>query len=106
MSANAEVAAIVDAYHQHIRPNARLTDSARKKIQTRLKTYKADELIQAIQIFSAETWWMETNGCRGMAWFFNTDDRIESFLAMGNGEAQDVDESPAEVPVLNEWTQK
>ncbi len=79
-AANAAVVSVADAYRQNIHPGACLTDGARTKIQTRLKTYSPDDLDRAIQNFARAPWWMEHNAHRGMAWFFHTDDRIEQFL--------------------------
>ena len=57
-----------------------LTDAAKEKIKTRLKTFSLQNLLLAIENFSKAEWWMTNNGVRGMAWFFHTDDRIEQFL--------------------------
>lgn len=67
-------------YGQKINKNSRLTASAKNKISTRLKTYSEQELSTAIENFSANTWWMDHNSHRGIAWFFNSDDRIEQFI--------------------------
>jgi hypothetical protein len=80
MSANANVQKIFDLYQTKIKSTSRLTDSAKKKIQTRLIFFSVDELKNAITNFSKSGWWMEKNSHRGMAWFFNSDDRIDGFL--------------------------
>lgn len=56
------------------------TDKALKKIFARLKTFTPAELSRAIKNFSNDKWWMEHNSHRGIAWFFNSDDRVEQFL--------------------------
>ena len=62
--------------------NCRLTDAAKDKIRTRLKTFTKEQLLQAIENFSKDSWWMEHNSRKGMAWFFKSDDRIEQFINM------------------------
>ena len=76
----AEVAEIATHYGKLINSKSRLTDSAKKKIKTRLKSYTVPELKDAIGRFSVTEWWMEENSRRGLAWFFNSDDRIDQFL--------------------------
>lgn len=68
------------SYKQNINLNSKLTTSAKQKIITRLKTYSEEDLLSAITNFSSSPWWMENNSGRGIAWFFNSDDRIEQFL--------------------------
>ena len=68
------------SYKEKIQKNVRLTDGARNKIKTRLKNYTLEELLLAIDKFSKDKWWMDRNGNRGMAWFFESDDRIEQFI--------------------------
>lgn len=80
MSANADVQKIFDQYQAKIKTKSRLTDSAKKKIQTRLKTFSTEELEIAITNFSNHEWNMANNSHRGIAWFFNSDDRIDGFL--------------------------
>jgi len=81
-------------YIQLIQPKARLTPSARSKVLTRLKAFTVNDLCLAIERFAADTWWMEHNGHRGLAWFCHTDDRIQGFVDMrprpdqGNGTDQ------------------
>ena len=71
--------AVTKCYQAQI-GSARLTANARTKIRARLQTYSVDELKRAITGFAGDTWWMEHNAQRGMAWFFANDDRIEQFL--------------------------
>mgnify|MGYP001562473240 CR=1 FL=1 len=77
-----ECASLFSAYKEKIRKNAQLTDESKRKIQLRLKSYKLDQLLEAISRFSSNSWWMENNSGRGIAWFFHSDDRIEQFLAI------------------------
>ena len=74
-----ETERIHDAYRKHIHTDAKLTEKASAKIAARLKTYSVEDLIRAIECFSKDWWWFENNGRQGMAWFFNSDDRIEKF---------------------------
>ena len=73
---------VADYYEECILPGARLTEKARAKIKTRLKTYSVEELQQAMEKFAGDWWWMENNRRQGMAWFFDSDDRIEKFLGL------------------------
>lgn len=68
------------SYKEKINSGSRLTDSAKKKIKNRLKTFSEKELLEAINKFSESPWWVEHNSQRGVAWFFNSDDRIDQFL--------------------------
>lgn len=67
-------------YIEKINKSSRLTDGAKARIKKRLKIYKEEELLQAIDNFSASKWWMEHNSYRGVAWFFKNDDLIDQFL--------------------------
>jgi len=75
-----EINQIYSSYKKLINPNSRLTDKGRLKIKTRLKSYSAADLIKAMEKFSKNSWWVEHNAGRGVAWFFNSDDRIDQFL--------------------------
>lgn len=67
-------------YKKKILKNARLTKKAKKKIALRLQEYPIDKLKKAINNFSDDDWNMDNNAHRGMAWFCNSEDRIEGFL--------------------------
>ncbi len=67
-------------YQEKIQKNARLTEGAKTKIITRLKSYSEEDLIESIINFSKDSWWMQNNSFRGIQWFFYSDDRIEQFL--------------------------
>jgi len=69
-------------YQKFVNKNSRLTEGAKRKISTRLKSFTEEELVQAMMKFSKNTWWMEHNKHRGVAWFFHSDDRIDQFLNM------------------------
>lgn len=71
---------IYDSYSEHINEKSRLTSSAKKKIEARLKEYSPEDLKLAITNFSRSNWWMTHNAHRGVAWFFHSEDRIDQFL--------------------------
>ena len=72
-------------YKQKINQNSRLTAQGIRKIKTRLKTFNEESLLSAIEKFSQNSWWMDNNSGRGIAWFFNSDDRIDQFLNLEVG---------------------
>ena len=61
----------------------RLTKNAKQKITDRLREFKANDIRIAINNFSVSEWQMRNNGTRGLAWFFDSEDRIERFLNLG-----------------------
>lgn len=80
MPDNSTVQEIFDLYKRKINGKSRLTEGAKRKIKSRLRVYSVEELRDAVQRFSDTEWWMENNAHRGIAWFFNSDDRIDQFL--------------------------
>ena len=86
-------------YKEKINSGSRLTESSRKKIISRLKTFSELELLKAIDNFAGDNWWMENNAHRGVAWFFNSDDRIDQFLNL-KGKSQVGGFNPLELPLL------
>ena len=64
------------------RSTARLTEKAQERIKARLQTYSVDELKTAIDGWKSDRWQMQNNGHRSMAWFFETDDRIEQYIGL------------------------
>jgi len=70
------------SYKKKICKNAKLTKKAKVKIQARLKEYSVEELIRAMDVFASNSWWMKHNSNRGIAWWFNSEDRIEQFLKL------------------------
>ena len=79
--ADRDLDAVTKCYQAQIR-SARLTANTRTKIKARLQTYSVNELKMAIAGFAGDTWWMEHNAQRGMAWFFANDDRIEQLIGL------------------------
>lgn len=79
---NVDIYVVYEKYKQNINSSAKLTDKGKKKILTRLKSYSVEELGQAMANFSADSWWVENNAHRGIAWFFDSDDRIEQFILL------------------------
>lgn len=65
-------------YREKIQPTARV--NAPEKIRARLKRFSLDELKAGIDKFAADSWWMDNNAARGVAWFFHSDQRSEQFL--------------------------
>lgn len=63
-----------------INAKSRLTDSAKLKIRKRLESYTEAELTKAMENFGRDTWHMQHNSHRGVAWLFHSDDRIDQFL--------------------------
>ena len=68
------------SFKKLINPNSKLTDKAKIKIKARLKTYSEQELVKAMENFSKDSWWMEHNSNRGVAWFLHTDERIDGLI--------------------------
>lgn len=81
-----QISDIYKLYSEKINSKSRLTNSAKKKIMTRLKEFSSEDLKRAIMNFSRASWWMKNNARRGVTWFFHTEDRIDQFL---NLEAED-----------------
>ena len=86
-----DVVAAFEAYRSAIQPRARFLPAARDKIKRRLQTYTIDELLQAVENFAADEWWMDNNAHRGAAWFYNSDARIEQFINLVPRKAADTD---------------
>lgn len=68
------------SFKQKINKNSRLTSYAKKKIQARLKEFSGKDLLKAIDNFSKNDWQMKNNSHRGIAWFFASEDRIDSYI--------------------------
>ena len=71
---------IADYFRATINPRARLTAKAQRRIEARLRAYSVPDLCMAIDGWACDRWQMENNGHRGMAWFFETDDRIDQHI--------------------------
>ncbi len=67
-------------FTEKIHKESRLTDGAKTKIKKRFENYTEEELVRAMDNFSENKWSMENNAHRGIAWFFENDDRIDQFL--------------------------
>jgi len=79
-ASQSEVKRIYSSYKSLINSNSRLTPAGREKIRVRLKTYSVAELVKAMTNFSQDSWWMEHNASRGVAWFFANDERIDALI--------------------------
>ena len=75
-----KITLIYASYKSKINKGSLLTGKAKEKIKVRLKTFQVDELLKAIDNFSKDSWWMEHNASRGVAWFFHTDERIDGLI--------------------------
>lgn len=102
---NSDVQVVHEHFAKTVNKGSRLTDNAKRKIVTRLKTYSVDDLICAINRFASNAWWREHNANRGIAWFFHSDDRIDQFLNLADGKAQVADDSDL-APAYEEWRPK
>jgi hypothetical protein len=80
---------IYSTYQTLINKTSRLVDKAIDKIKTRLKNFTPEELKEAMTNFSKSPWWMEHNSGRGVAWFFNSDERIDQFLNLADKLSED-----------------
>lgn len=88
-----EVKAQVDELWIHFRarifPGARVHDA--EMIARRLKTFTVEEIRLGIDHFADDWWWMKFNGRRGAKWFFETDDKVEQWVAMIPRSAEDAE---------------
>ena len=75
-----KITLIYKSYKKLINKKSRLMDKAKLKIKTRLRTFSEHELVKAMENFSRDSWWMENNANRGVAWFFHTDERIDQLI--------------------------
>jgi len=73
-------------YKEKIHESSRLTDGAKLEIKKRLKNYTENDLMRAIDNFSQNKWYMENNPYRGVAWFFDSDDRVDQFVNLPKAE--------------------
>jgi len=81
-----KIESIYTHYTEKVHKSSRLTDRAKIKIQKRLNNYTEGDLISAMDNFGNDKWWMENNAHRGVAWFFESDDRIDQFLNLPRAE--------------------
>lgn len=73
---------VYEAYKTKISGGSRLTQPAAAKIRSRLQSYTVDDLLEGIENFSKNNWWMQNNSDKGIAWFFSSDNRIDMFLSL------------------------
>ena len=66
-----------------------ISDTAKNKIQARLKDFTETELLEAIDNFANAEWWMKNNSHRGIKWFMHTQDRIEQFINLSENTKED-----------------
>lgn len=71
---------VIAYYRSNIRQGAKVTDKARTKVYTRLKSYPPEQLAIAIGVFATDEWNMKHNSHRGIAWFFRSDDAVDALL--------------------------
>jgi len=64
---------------ENICSSSRLTSKAKEVIAERLKEFEPEELLEAIVNFSEDEWQMENNSRRGVAWFFESEDKVERY---------------------------
>ncbi len=99
-SADADIRRVFDAFKSSINPKGKLTKKARAKIATRLIEFSASEIIIAIGNWAADDWQRSNNHVRGLAWFCDTEDRVNTWInkkpdATANGHsAHDGDDAP------------
>lgn len=74
------IESIVEHYKGKIKENTNITKAALDKIETRMKEVGKDKLIDAIDRFAGDVWWMEHNRDRGLVWFFRSEAQIARFL--------------------------
>lgn len=79
-----EIQALVGQYKKNINKNTVLTEKAKTHIMARYKTFTNTQLHHAIIKFFFNTWRMENNADKGLAWFFGSDEQISKFLSLKN----------------------
>ena len=68
------------SFKKLINKNSRDTDKGKVKIKARLKVFTEKELLQAMENFSKDSWNMEHNSGRGVAWFFHCMDKLTPII--------------------------
>jgi len=74
-----QIQKIFQIYISKILPGSRLTKKAKIKIKSRLEEFSMEDILEGINNFSQDDWWMEHNAFRGITWFFYSEDRTEQF---------------------------
>lgn len=77
-----DIEKVFSSFKEKILPNTRLMDQGKDKIKTRLKKFSVEQLLEAIDKFSKNTWRMERNAHLGVAWFFKSDEQMQTFLSL------------------------
>jgi len=77
---NKEIIYIYENFKQFICAESNLTTEGKGKIKMRIKKFGVEKLINALQNFSKDDWQMKNNSTRGVAWFFQSDDKIDQYL--------------------------
>ena len=77
---NKEIINIYENYKKKICEGSTLTVEAKGKIKARLKKFNRNDLLKAMNNFCSNRWQVEHNSTRGVAWFFQTDDRIDQYI--------------------------
>ncbi|TRZ51730.1 hypothetical protein D4R99_03940 [bacterium] len=67
-------------YRNYVNPGERETESGRIKIIERCVKLHPVDIVRAMSNFSKDYWQMANNGKRGLAWFFDSDDRIIKYF--------------------------
>ena len=76
-----QVDEILDCYKEKI-SKIRITEKSRIKIRARLKEFKKEELLEAIDKFSKDKWRMENNRTNGLDFFFRNEDQVAKWLSL------------------------
>jgi hypothetical protein len=69
-------------YTEKIQKRARYLPNVEKLLSKRLETFSKEEIIEAIDRFSKNSWWMRECGHYGPSWFFRDDIQIDKFLGI------------------------
>ena len=80
MSSSEDTHIVFKSFQDHINAKARPTRAALSKIASRLKTFSAQELNTAMVNISKDGFFQDHNAARPAAWFFASDERVETYL--------------------------
>lgn len=73
-------------YSKIIRPGQRLTRNARASLKARFTEYHPNELLAALKNARDSDYWSDIAKTNTIAWFFGSEERIATFLALGPNE--------------------
>jgi len=79
-----EIQILANQYKININNGTVLTDKAKKHINARYEKFTDEQLHHAVIKFFFNTWRMENNADKGLAWFFGSDEQISKFLSLKN----------------------